>query len=231
MRVLGINLLLVALAIVLAFPSGCGRDKGVGGGSEGEIRIGVIHPLSGPVAPYGKCSLSGVRMRVDDLNAAGGIGGKKIRLFVEDDKGDTTAAVNGFTKLVGSDKVVAVIAPVTSTCCLAIRAKAKEFKVPAISPSATNDTVTRNNEYMFRACFNDSFQGRIVANYAFKDMGAKQAAVLKDINSDYSKGLTVNFARAFQAAGGSLSPSFRFHSARATSYRSLSARQACRAFS
>lgn len=198
----GVPLFFCALAALAASCGGSADKPEPSGGGGDEIRIGVVHPLSGPVAAYGKGSLSGVKMRVDELNAAGGVGGRKIRLCVEDDKGDSTAAVNSFTKLVGSDKVVAVIAPVTSTCTLALRAKAKEFGIPTISPTATNDTVTLNHNFMFRACFNDSFQGRIVANYAANDLGVRKAAVLKDINSDYSKGLCANFARAFKAAGG-----------------------------
>jgi branched-chain amino acid transport system substrate-binding protein len=91
---------------------------------------------------------------------------------------------------------------VTSTNALAVRTPAKELKIPSISPTATNDKVTLKNEYMFRACFNDSFQGRIVAGYAFKDLGIKTAAVFKDLNSDYSKGLSASFRKSFEALGG-----------------------------
>jgi branched-chain amino acid transport system substrate-binding protein len=182
--------------------TGPGGDAGKGGTAGGEIRVGVIHPLSGDLAPYGKGSLAGIQMRVDEINAAGGVGGRKIKLLVEDEKGDPTAAVNAFNKLAGSDKVAAMIIPVTSTSALAVRDRAKELKVPSISPTATNDKVTLKNEYMFRACFNDSFQGRIVAGYAFKDLGIKTAAVFKDLNSDYSKGLAASFKKHFEALGG-----------------------------
>jgi branched-chain amino acid transport system substrate-binding protein len=190
--------------------AGCGGDGGRkpgpdgGGAAAGDIRIGVIHPLSGQLAPYGKAALNGIRMRVEELNAAGGVGGRKLALFVEDNRGDATTSVNCLTKLVGSDKVVALVAPLTSTNALAIRAKLKELKVPAISPTATNDRVTLDHGYMFRACFNDSFQGRIIASYAAKELKVTKAALLKDVNSDYSKGLGANFKTAFEVLGGTV---------------------------
>ncbi len=179
-----------------------GAARGGGEGAGGDILVGVIHPLSGPLAPYGKASLAGVQMRVDEINAAGGIGGRRIRLLVEDEKGDSTAAENAFNKLGGSDRVAAMVIPVTSTNALAVRKAARKLGIPSISPTATNDKVTVDNEYMFRACFNDSFQGRIVAGYAFRDLGIKTAAVFKDLNSDYSKGLSASFTKCFEELGG-----------------------------
>lgn len=171
---------------------------------EAPVRIGLIHPLSGPLAPYGKSSLQGVRMRMDELDAAGGIGGRRIELVIEDDKGDATQSIHAFNKLAGTDKVVAIIAPITSTNALAVRPQAKKLMIPAISPTATNDKVTLKNPFMFRACFTDSFQGVIIAGYARKELKAGSAAVMKDINSDYSKGLCASFIAAFRAGGGTI---------------------------
>jgi branched-chain amino acid transport system substrate-binding protein len=165
-----------------------------------EVRVGVSLPLSGPLAAYGKTTLEGIRMRIDEINAAGGIGGASVKLLVEDNLGDSTAAINTYNKLAGSDRVVGVLGPITSSAALAIRRSAAKLKVPVVSPTATNDKVTQGHGYMFRACFNDSFQGRIIANFVTKE--TKAAATFVDMNSDYSKGLAKSFKAAFEGAGG-----------------------------
>jgi branched-chain amino acid transport system substrate-binding protein len=167
-----------------------------------EVKVGVSLPLSGPLAAYGKCALDGIRMRIEEANAVGGVNGVRVKLVVEDNLGDATAGINAYNKLAGSDGAVAVIGPITSSVALAIRRAAAKLKVPVISPTATNDKVTQGHEYMFRACFNDSFQGRIIAGFVAKE--TKKAATLVDMNSDYSKGLARSFKDAFTAAGGAV---------------------------
>lgn len=169
-----------------------------------DIKVGVNLALSGSLAPYGKATLDGIKLKTDEINNAGGIGGNKIVLVIEDNKGDQTETKNAYKKLAGSDKVITVIGPITSTNAIAVRRDAAELKVPVISPTATNDKVTLRNRYMFRTCFNDSFQGRIAANFAIKEKGYKTAAILVDMNSDYSKGLSESFRKAFEAAGGKI---------------------------
>lgn len=168
------------------------------------VKVGVSLPLSGNLAPFGKPAAEGIRLRAAEINAAGGVNGVRLELVIEDNKGDATETVNVFNKLAGTDRVVAVIGPLTSTNALAIRRLAKERKVPVISPTATNDKVTLKNGWMFRTCFNDSFQGAIVANHAIRNLKLKRAAVLLDMNSDYSKGLCASFKKAFTAAGGAV---------------------------
>jgi len=168
----------------------------------GEIKVGVSVPLSGALASYGKATLEGVKLRVEEFNAAGGLNGDLIKLLMEDNQGDATTTVNTYNKLAGSDGVVAVVGPITSTGALAVRRAAAERKVAVVSPTATNDKVTRKHGYMFRACFNDSFQGRVIANHIAKDV--KKAATLVDMNSDYSKGLAKSFAEAIAAQGGTI---------------------------
>jgi branched-chain amino acid transport system substrate-binding protein len=167
-----------------------------------EVRVGVSLPLSGALAAYGKTTLEGIRMRAEEVNAAGGVNGATIKLIVEDNLGDPTTAINTYNKLAGSDNVVGILGPITSSAALAIRRSATKLKVPVISPTATNDKVTQGHGYMFRACFNDSFQGRIIANFVIKE--AKKAATLTDMNSDYSKGLAKSFKAAFETAGGAV---------------------------
>ena len=173
-------------------------------GIGGEIKVGVNLALSGNLAPYGKATLDGIKLKIDEINAGGGIGGNKIALIIEDNKGDQTETKNAYKKLAGSDKAVTVIGPITSTNAIAVRRDAAELKVPVISPTATNDKVTLRNPYMFRTCFNDSFQGKIAANFAINEKGYKTAAILVDMNSDYSKGLSESFRKAFESAGGKI---------------------------
>jgi branched-chain amino acid transport system substrate-binding protein len=165
-----------------------------------EVKIGVMAPLSGPLAPYGKAVLEGVRMRVEEANEKSSGLNYTIKLCVEDNMENDTTTISVYNKLAGSDRVCAVIGPLTSTCALAVRRAVAKLKVPLITPTATNDKVTRDNDYMFRACFNDSFQGRVIATHVVKEM--KKAATLVDMNSDYSKGLAKSFGEFFQKLGG-----------------------------
>ncbi|MBA4386743.1 MAG: hypothetical protein C0404_02110 [Verrucomicrobia bacterium] len=189
-----IRTVIVAACSVLALVANAQEKK--------EIKVGVCLPLSGALAAYGKSTLEGIKMRVEEINQAGGVNGVQLKLLVEDNMGDSNKAIDTYNKLAGSDGVVAVLGPITSTCALSVRRAATKLKVPVIAPTATNDKVTKDHGFMFRACFNDSFQGTVIANFAIKD--AKKAATLIDLNSDYSKGLAKSFAEAFVKNGGKM---------------------------
>ncbi len=196
-RTLGaLAVMAMVLAVVALAPAGCKKSTAK------QIKIGADLPLSGSLAPLGKSALEGMRLRVDQINQAGGIGGRQLVLIVEDNRGEKNDTRSAFKKLSEIDGVVAVIGPITSTNTFAAKIDAEQYHVPLITPTATNDKVTDNAHYIFRACFNDSFQGTVIATYAFNSMGVKKAAVLTDKNSDYSKGLSENFTKAFTAAGG-----------------------------
>jgi branched-chain amino acid transport system substrate-binding protein len=169
-----------------------------------EIKFGVILPLSGDLVSYGKTTLDGIKLCVDEINKSGGINGKKIKLIVEDNKGIPVDSKKAYIHLASSQKVSAIIGPITSTNSKNVRRTAKALKVPMISPTATNDRITLKNPYVFRACFNDSFQGRIIANYASNNLKFKTAALMVDMNSDYSKGLAKSFKKYFKELGGKI---------------------------
>lgn len=190
-------LILVALSL-----AGWASGGAIVAGGE-EIKLGAIVPLSGSLAPYGKGCLDGFQIRIEEQNQAGGVNGAKLRLIIVDNKSDKSDSVAAYRKLVGTDRVTAVFGPVTSTNALELRRDAEQAKVPVITPTATNDKVTRKNAYMFRSCFKDSFQGQVVAQYVAR-RGLKKAAILTDTNSDYSKGLSASFKAAFEAAGGAV---------------------------
>jgi branched-chain amino acid transport system substrate-binding protein len=187
---------LVVLVLVMTALSGCGGSK--------TIKIGTIQPISGQIAAYGTQTRDAISMAVEEINANGGVLGKKIELIVEDDEANPEKTMNAFIKLTSKDKVVALIGALTSKCSLAITEDAQAKKVVMISPSSTNDIVTDAGDYIFRACYKDSFQGQVCAQFAFETLKAKNAAILYDITNDYSKGLTKNFTDKFAALGGKI---------------------------
>lgn len=168
------------------------------------VKFGVNLPLSGALTPFGKSTLDGIQLRVNQINQAGGVNGHNLELVVEDNKGDKAQCISVYKKLTGIANVAAVIGPITSTNALAIANQASQAKTPTISPTATNDKVAPKSPYMFRACFNDSFQGRVIANYAIRNRQLLKAATMVDLGSDYSKGLAQSFSDVFTREGGAI---------------------------
>ena len=166
------------------------------------VKIGTIQPLTGKIAVYGKTVSQAVTLAVEEANAKGGVNGKKIELVTEDDAFNPDNTVAAFKKLVTKDKVLAVVGALTSNCTLAITNLAQAAKIPLITPTSTNDKVTDAGNYIFRACYKDSFQGKVVGQFAANSLKAKVAGVLFDKANDYSFGLKSNFEAAFTAAGG-----------------------------
>jgi len=166
------------------------------------VSVGAIFPLSGPVAFYGNESRDGALLALDQVNAAGGLLGKKIALLSEDDEGDGAKAVNAFTKLTTRDKVSIILGSSTSGATMAMTPLAQSNKVILISPSATNIDVTKPGDFIFRACFIDPFQGVVGADFAFDTLGSRRAAILYDAGADYNTGLAESFRNQFKARGG-----------------------------
>lgn len=189
--------LLVVVALAASLLAGCGA--GAGGK---EIVIGTIQPISGQISAFGTQSRDAINMAVEEINAAGGVLGKNLVVKVEDDEATPEKTVNAFKKLVTQDKVIGIVGALTSKCSLAITKEAQQRKVIMISPTSTNDTVTDAGDYIFRACYNDSFQGVVVAQFALNTLKAKKAAILYDNTNDYSKGLKENFKKKFEELGG-----------------------------
>lgn len=167
-----------------------------------EIKIGVVLPLSGPLSGYGQPSQKGVEL-VNGMESTLK-NGDTIKLIIIDDKSDKVEAANAMQRLVSSDKVDAVIGEVTSTNTLAMTKMAEDTKTPLVSPTATNDRVTRGRQYVSRVCFSDSFQGVVGANLASRDLGAKTAAIMFDSSNDYSVGLAKAFRTQFLKNGGTI---------------------------
>jgi len=199
---------LINLALIAAFGAslltGCGNTAK----NANEIKIGVNYELSGAVATYGQSSVEGIELAVNEINEAGGIDGKKIVLVKYDNKSEPAEATTLATKLMTQNGVVAVLGPATSGSFKATIPVAMKNKIPVASGSATADDVTVDNsgvkDYAFRICFNDSYQGVTMANFASKNLSAKKAVVIMDKSSDYGKGLAENFTKTFTAAGGTV---------------------------
>ena len=173
-------------------------------GTEGEIVIGEYGSLTGAEATFGVSTHNGIVLALDEINGAGGINGRKIRVITEDDQSKAEEAANAVTKLINQNRVVAIIGEVASSNSLAAAPICQANKVPMITPSSTNPKVTEVGDYIFRMCFIDPYQGEAMANYLSKQAGMKKAAILIDNKSDYSTGLAQFFERTFVANGGQI---------------------------
>lgn len=168
------------------------------------IKIGYFGDLTGPTFNFGQSAHNGVLMAADQINQAGGINGKKIDVVILDDKGSPEEAARLTGKLIDQDKVIAIIAGGTSGNSRAAAPKAQSSAVPLISPSSTDPAVTKVGDFIFRACFVDSFQGEVMARFAVNSLKAQKAAILFDFNSAYGRGLTDYFELAFAKLGGKI---------------------------
>jgi branched-chain amino acid transport system substrate-binding protein len=201
-KLAGIFMSFMMAAGVLA---GC-NSSSTSGEKDGEtIKIGANLELSGGVASYGQSIQEGLKLAIEEINKEG-IDGKKLELVTFDNKSDAAEATNGAIKLISQDKVSAIVGAATSTNTLAQVEIAQKNKTPLITPTGTNATITSKdgvlNDFVFRTCFIDPFQGTVAANFASTDLKVKNAAIIIDSSSDYSKGLAASFQKSFEGNGG-----------------------------
>ena len=189
-------LLIICMVFSLAACGDSAAPAAEGGeGSSGEpIVIGVISPNTGALAAYGNGIVTGVDLAVEEINAAGGILGRPVEVIKTDDQSDPTECLNAFNSLV-SQGVGLIIGSATSGCTSAITDAANEEEVCLLSPTATADSITTEDDYIFRACYADSFQGAIAAAYA-KQAGYEKVGVVYCAADVYSKGLFDAFSSA-----------------------------------
>jgi branched-chain amino acid transport system substrate-binding protein len=156
--------------------------------------------MTGSVAAFGQMEWLGIQTA---HNMTSKVLGRKVELVLEDSKSDQTEAADAVERLIEEHKVVGIIGGATSADAIAGGSIAEKYGIPMISPSATNLLVTRDKKYVFRACFDDSFQSQTAARQARIAMGAGTAAVIVDIaQADYSVGLGNLFLKAFGEMGG-----------------------------
>jgi branched-chain amino acid transport system substrate-binding protein len=167
------------------------------------IKIGVFEPMTGANAAGGAMEVEGIRL-ANELNPTVVVAGKtyKVELVVADNKSDKVEAATAVQRLIDRDKVQVILGSWGSSLAMAGGEVARDAKIPAIGLSCTNPLVTAGNDYYFRVCFIDPFQGTVMANYAFKDLNARTAVIVQEVSNDYSVGLAKFFVDNFKKLTG-----------------------------
>ncbi|MGB9722020.1 MAG: ABC transporter substrate-binding protein [bacterium] len=177
------------------------------GPQENVIKIGLVAPLTGDVKTFGESTKNGYLLAIEEVNAQGGINGKQIKTFIQDDKNDPTEAQNAGSKLINQDGVKLIIGSVSSKCSIPLAQVCQDASIVMITPTSTNPKVTirddgSRKDFIFRACFIDPFQGRVAAKFALENLKAKTTAILYDVGNDYVKGLAEFYRDNFTQGGG-----------------------------
>ncbi|MCC5464005.1 ABC transporter substrate-binding protein [Pelosinus baikalensis] len=173
-----------------------------------DIKIGMVYELTGNTASYGTSAADGAKLAFKEINANGGVLGKQIKIVTADNKGEPSESANAMTKVITQDKVIAVTGFTVSSCGIAGSAVAEDNKIPLVAAATVNPRVTvdertgKVKDYTFRACFIDSFQGTVSANFALNSLKKSNSAIMIDNSSDYSKGLAQIFKDVFIKGGG-----------------------------
>ncbi len=199
-------LLLVSMLVFAGCTSGGGDNSANTGGETGGdtaaddvIKIGVFEPMTGANAAGGAMEVEGIELANKMFPE---VLGKKVELVVVDNKSDKVEAANAATRLVDKEKVVAIIGSWGSSFSMAAGPIVADAGVPAVGASCTNPLVTVGNDYYFRVCFIDSFQGVVMAHYAYNDLGARKVGIIQEISNDYSVGLVKFFTEEFKKLTG-----------------------------
>src|SRR5947209_11204658 len=198
----------LSLMVMTACPpkneSGTTTSNTSAAGGGGEILVGEYGSMTGPQATFGQSTHNSIMMAIDEINAKGGVKGRKIKVITEDDQSKQEEAANAVTKLISQNNVIAVLGEVASSASIAAAPICQSNKVPMITPSSTNPEVTKKGDYIFRICFTDDYQGHSLGEYVAKTLGVKRAAILTDVKSDYSQGLGHFFEERLTQLGGQI---------------------------
>jgi branched-chain amino acid transport system substrate-binding protein len=177
----------------------------------GEILVGEVGSMTGTEATFGQSTHKGIQLAVDEINAQGGIKGRKVRDLNIDDQGRPEEASSDVTELITREHVTAILGEVASSISIQMASIAQAQKVPMITPSSTNTKVTQIGDYIFRVCFIDPFQGQVMARFTKTDLGLGKVAIFRDIASDYSTGLADEFIKTYKSLGGEIVGDESYH--------------------
>jgi branched-chain amino acid transport system substrate-binding protein len=184
--------LCILLAVTMA--TGCASQAAAPAADDDVIKIGIFEPLTGPNAAGGELEVEGMKL-ANELYPE--VLGKKVELVIVDNKSDKAEAANAVIRLIEKEKVSAIIGSWGSSLSMAAGAPILENKMPTVGASCTNPLVTKDNDYYFRVCFIDPFQGTVMARYAYNSLGAKKAAIIQELSNDYAVGLASFFKEEF----------------------------------
>ncbi len=198
------GLLMVLLLTVSLIALGCGGSEKDEAAENGQaeadvIKIGVYEPLTGTNAAGGQMTVEGIELAKQLYPE---VLGKKVELVIVDNKSEKQEAANAVERLIGQENVNLIIGSYGSSLSMSGGPIAQDNGIPVIGCSPTNPAVTLDNDYYFRVCFIDPFQGTVMSNYAVNTLGAKTAAIIQDVQQDYSVGLASYFEKAFVASNG-----------------------------
>ena len=192
--------ILVVLILVSSLVIGCSSPSEETSGEDSDvIKIGIFEPLTGANAAGGAMEVEGIELANEMFPE---VLGKKVVLVTADNKSEKVEAANAVTYLIDKENVNAIIGSWGSSLSMAAGPIAMENQIPIVAPSATNPLVTQGNDWYFRVCFIDPFQGKVMANYAFNELGAKTAAIVQEVSNDYSVGLATFFTNSFKELTG-----------------------------
>ena len=185
-------------------PAGAAAATGTPGVFGDTILLGEVGSLTGSEATFGISTRNAIELAINQVNAAGGVKGKKIEVRVYDNQSKPEEAAQAANRLINQDNVLLILGEVASSNSMAMAEKAQPAKVPMISNASTNPKVTEIGNYIFRVCFIDPFQGYVMAKFAHDNLKLNKVAVLRDLGSAYSQGLADVFERKFTEMGGKI---------------------------
>lgn len=190
----------LATATVVALTMvACGDQTKTEGNNPDKILLGTMGPLTGGNAIYGITTSNGIKLAVEQKQT---VLDKPVELLSLDDKADQTEAVNAYNKFVNNDGVVGIVGATTSGAALSVAITSAKYGTPILTPTGTVPEITTSGDNVFRACYTDPFQGEIMAQFAFENLGLKKVAIMENTDSSYSEGLKKSFVAKFEELGG-----------------------------
>ncbi len=172
---------LVIFMFIVPMLAGCSSQK-AGDDKSAPIKVGIVTSMTGERALTGQYTKNGVLMAIEDINAAGGINGRKLEAVFEDDNGNDAGAVNAYNKLSGSG-VAVIVGPIYSNMDLAMEPSIKKAEIPTLVIGSSNDIAKRKNPWMFQARTNDAVSATALAKYAANQLKLKKIAILHETDN------------------------------------------------